>query len=71
MRAEDILKRINANAPQAVKFAIEAANKGSDMSIGEGLALEASLLAICAATSDLKEGAAAFLEKRAPKFQGR
>ena len=70
-RAEDILRRINANAPQAVKFAIEAANKGFDMTLAEGLTLESSLVAICAATSDLKEGATAFLEKRPPQFQGR
>jgi enoyl-CoA hydratase len=70
-RAEAILNEINANAPQAVKFALEAVGSGLDMTLAEGLALEASFLAICAGTSDLKEGAAAFLEKRTSKFQGR
>ena len=43
-RAEAILKKIVANAPIAVKFALEAANKGLETSQAEGLLLEASLL---------------------------
>jgi enoyl-CoA hydratase/carnithine racemase len=70
-RAEAILKQIAANAPIAVKFALEAANKGMETSQGEGLLLEASYFGLCAATEDKKEGTSAFLEKRAPQFQGR
>ena len=70
-RAETILKQIMANAPIAVKFSLEAANKGMDTSQAEGFALEASYFGICAATEDKKEGTSAFLEKRAPKFHGR
>ena len=70
-RAEAILKQIAANAPIAVKFSLEAANKGLDTSQAEGFALEASYFGICAATEDKKEGTSAFLEKRAPKFRGR
>jgi len=70
-RAEVILKQINSNAPQSVKFSIEAVNKGLETSLSEGLLLEASLFAICAATEDKKEGTSAFLAKRAPRFQGR
>ena len=70
-RAETILKQIMANAPIAVKFSLEAANKGLEISQREGLALEASYFGICAATEDKKEGTSAFLEKRAPKFRGR
>ena len=70
-RAETILKQITANAPIAVKFSLEAANKGMDTSQAEGFALEASYFGICAATEDKKEGTSAFLEKRAPKFHGR
>jgi len=70
-RAEVILKQINSNAPQSVKFSIEAVNKGLETSLSEGLLLESSLFAICAATEDKKEGTSAFLAKRAPKFQGR
>src|ERR1700741_5378825 len=70
-RAEAILKKVASNAPIAVKFALEAANKGFDTSQGEGLLLEASYFGLCAATEDKKEGTTAFLEKRAPQFRGR
>jgi enoyl-CoA hydratase/carnithine racemase len=70
-RAEVILKQIAANAPIAVKFALEAANKGMETSQSEGLLLEASYFGLCAATEDKKEGTSAFLEKRAPQFRGR
>jgi enoyl-CoA hydratase/carnithine racemase len=70
-RAETILKQIAANAPIAVKFSLQAANRGLETSQSEGLALEASYFGICAATEDKKEGTSAFLEKRAPKFHGR
>jgi enoyl-CoA hydratase/carnithine racemase len=70
-RAEQILTRIAANAPIAVKFALEAAKKGLDASQSEGLLLEASYFGLCAATEDKKEGTSAFLEKRKPQFHGR
>ena len=70
-RAETILKQILANAPIALKFSLEAVNKGLETAQTEGLALEASYFGICAATEDKKEGTSAFLEKRAPKFKGR
>ena len=70
-RAEAILKKIFSNAPIAVKFALDAANKGLEMGQSEGLSLEASYFGLCAGTEDKKEGTTAFLEKRAPQFQGR
>ena len=70
-RAEAILTKIASNAPIAIKFALEAANKGMDTSQGEGLLLEASYFGLCAATEDKQEGTSAFLEKRAPQFHGR
>ncbi|WP_316396251.1 enoyl-CoA hydratase-related protein [Bradyrhizobium sp. 33ap4] len=70
-RAEAVLKQIAANAPIAVKYSLDAANKGLDTSQSEGLALEASYFGICASTEDKREGTTAFLEKRAPEFQGR
>jgi enoyl-CoA hydratase/carnithine racemase len=70
-RAETILKKIASNAPIAVKFALEAVNKGLETSQGGGLLLEASYFGLCAATEDKKEGTTAFLEKRAPQFKGR
>jgi enoyl-CoA hydratase/carnithine racemase len=70
-RSEVILKKIFSNAPIAVKYALEAANKGMETSLSEGLALEASYFGLCAATEDKKEGTSAFLAKRAPQFHGR
>jgi enoyl-CoA hydratase/carnithine racemase len=70
-RAEAIIKKIASNAPIAVKFALEATNKGLETSQSEGLLLEASYFGLCAATEDKKEGTSAFLEKRAPQFRGR
>jgi len=70
-RAEAILKQISANAPIAVKLALEAVNRGMEASQSEGLRLEASYFGLCAATEDMKEGTNAFLQKRAPQFHGR
>jgi enoyl-CoA hydratase/carnithine racemase len=70
-RAEAILKKIASNAPIAVKFALEATNKGLETSQSEGQLLEASYFGLCAATEDKNEGTTAFLEKRTPRFQGR
>ncbi len=69
-RAEAILKKIAANAPLSVKYALQAVNNGVETSLSEGLLLEASLVAICTSTEDKKEGTSAFLEKRPAKFQG-
>ena len=70
-RAEAILKQIFANAPLAVRYSLEAVNKGLETSQTEGLALEASFFGLCAGTEDKQEGTQAFLQKRAPQFQGR
>jgi enoyl-CoA hydratase len=70
-RAEAILKKIASNAPIAVKFALEATNKGLETSQSEGSLLEAAYFGLCAATEDKKEGTTAFLERRAPHFKGR
>ena len=70
-RAEAIAAKIIANAPLAVQYAMEAINKGMDMTLAEGQFLEASLFGVCCATEDKKEGTAAFLEKRAAQFRGK
>ena len=69
-RAEQILAKIAGNAPLAIGSAIEAVNRGQDCSLAEGLALESTLFALCTATEDMREGTAAFLEKRAANFTG-
>ena len=69
--AEAIAKKIIANAPLAVKYALEAVERGTEMPQEEGLYLEATLFGLCCATQDMREGTRAFLEKRPPKFEGR
>ncbi len=69
--AEALAKKIIANAPLAVKFAIEAIEHGSEMPQEEGLFLEATLFGLCCATEDMREGTRAFLEKRPAQFKGR
>jgi enoyl-CoA hydratase len=69
--AETIAKKIIANAPVAVKFVLEAVNRGMEMTENEGQFLEATLFGLCCATDDMKDGTKAFLEKRAANFNGR
>src|ERR1700704_6082116 len=70
-RAEAIAAKIIAKAPPAVQSAVEAVNKGLEMTLAEGLYLEAVLFGVCCATEDKKEGTTAFLEKRAAQFKGK
>jgi len=69
--AESIAKKIAANAPLAVKYAMEAIEHGMEMTQEEGLFLESALFGLCCATEDMHEGTRAFIEKRPAKFQGR
>jgi enoyl-CoA hydratase len=70
-RAEAIAQAIIKNAPLAIQYCLEAVNHGMEMTLPEGLFLEASLFAVCCATEDKKEGTSAFLEKRAANFTGK
>jgi enoyl-CoA hydratase/carnithine racemase len=70
-RAEAIAQKIIANAPVAVQYTLEAVNKGVEMTLNEGLYLEAILFGLCCATEDKKEGTAAFLQKRPAQFKGK
>ncbi len=65
-----IAKKIMANSPVAVKLALDAINRGAEVNLKEGLALEANLFSLCFASEDSKEGTKAFLEKRQPNFKG-
>jgi enoyl-CoA hydratase len=69
--AEAIARKIIANAPLAVKYSVEAIERGMEMPLEEGLFLEATLFGLCCATEDMREGTRAFIEKRPAKFQGR
>ena len=69
--AEKLAQKILANAPLAVKFALEAVNHGLEMTQAEGQFLEANLFGLCCTTADMKEGTRAFLEKRPARFTGK
>ena len=69
--AEALAKKIIANAPLAVKFTMEAIERGVEMPQEEGQFLEAALFGISAATEDMREGTRAFLEKRPAQFHGK
>lgn len=70
-KAEAIARKIAANAPLAIRLCLEAVRRGMETNTEEALTLEASLFALLCTSQDMKEGTRAFLEKRAPAFQGR
>jgi enoyl-CoA hydratase/carnithine racemase len=69
--AEAMAKKIISNAPLAVKYTMEAIERGVEMAQEEGLFLEATLFGVACATDDMREGTKAFLEKRPAKFVGK
>lgn len=62
---------ILSRGPVALRFAIEAINRGSNIPQREGEILECDLFGLAASTEDMHEGMAAFLEKRKPSFKGK
>jgi enoyl-CoA hydratase/carnithine racemase len=69
--AEAMAKKIIANAPLAVKYTMEAIERGTEMGQEEGLFLEATLFGLVCTTEDMREGTKAFLEKRPGQFKGK
>jgi enoyl-CoA hydratase len=68
---EALAQEIIGNGPFAVETAISAVNEGLDMTLDEGLELEAELFGRVCSTEDSKEGTKAFLEKRKADFIGK
>lgn len=69
-KARAILDLVNSKAPLAVGRCIQAANAVFDHT-KDGFTEEVNLFGECFSTHDMKEGAAAFLEKRKPNFTGK
>ena len=67
--ALEMAKSFTKNAPIAVKYAKACIDRGMQMDIDDGIAVENELFAMCFATADQKEGMGAFLEKRPANFQ--
>ena len=67
---EELAKRITPKGPIALRFCKEAVNKGLDLTLEQGLRLEADLYFLIQTTQDRMEGIRSFLEKRSPQFRG-
>ena len=68
---EKAAKTIAKQGPLAVKYCLEAVDSGLNMTLDEGLVLEADLFGLVFASEDSKEGTTAFVEKRKPDFKGK
>lgn len=66
-----MVESILSRAPVALRFALEAIQRGGNMPQKEGEVMECDLFGLAASTEDMREGMAAFLEKRKAAFQGR
>ena len=69
--ARKLAAQLAGNAPIAMRYIIDAVNKGLEMPFAEACAFEATLFGLVASTDDMREGTKAFLEKRKPAFTGR
>ncbi|XP_039567251.1 enoyl-CoA hydratase domain-containing protein 2, mitochondrial isoform X3 [Passer montanus] len=70
-RALTLAKEILPQAPFAVKMGKLAINKGMEVDIASGMAIEGMCYAQNIPTKDRQEGMAAFMEKRPPRFTGK
>ena len=70
-RAEKLLARIVRNGPKALEMALKSMYAAAENTMEHALALESSLFGLLASTRDMREGMAAFLEKRKARFEGR
>jgi enoyl-CoA hydratase len=68
--AKKLAATLGSKAPIAVRYILEAVNKGLEMPFAQAQIFEATLFGLVASTADMREGTAAFLEKRKPAFKG-
>jgi enoyl-CoA hydratase len=69
--ARTLAGQLAKNAPIAMRYIINAVTRGVEMPFAEACQYEATLFGLVASTEDMKEGTAAFLEKRKATFRGR
>jgi len=69
--AKKLAATLAARAPVAVKYILEAVNKGVEMPFAQAQVFEATLFGLVASTEDMREGTKAFLEKRKAEFKGK
>lgn len=69
--AEALARTLLSRAPVALRYALQAVHEGLQMTLAEGLSMEAALFGLTCATEDRREGTRAFVEKRKPLFSGR
>jgi enoyl-CoA hydratase len=63
-----VANKIVGRGPQAVALAKQAVRRGANLPLRDGLELEADLFGLISSTAEMKEGMAAFLEKRKPSW---
>jgi len=66
-----MVRTILSRGPVAVRLALETIRRGTNMTQAEGELIEADMFGLASTTADMREGMAAFLEKRPAKFAGR
>jgi enoyl-CoA hydratase/carnithine racemase len=69
-KAKELASEIAENAPLSIQASKEAAMRGLNTTLQEGLRIEQWQFALISQTEDAKEGPLAFVEKRAPNYQG-
>ena len=69
--ATALAEKLASKAPLAVRYARDAVYRGLDLSLDDGIRLEAYLGGLLRTTEDRVEGLAAFREKRPPEYRGR
>ncbi|MCY4577733.1 MAG: enoyl-CoA hydratase/isomerase family protein [Chloroflexi bacterium] len=68
--AHSLATTITSHAPIGARYLKETLMKGADMTLEQGLGLEADLTVILQSTADRAEGIASFLERRQPEYRG-
>jgi enoyl-CoA hydratase len=69
--AKKLAATLAAKAPIAIRYILDAVDKGVEMPFAQAQVFEATLFGLVASTDDMREGTKAFLEKRRAEFKGK